>query len=67
MKFQPSSFSTSSGHSIGLVRTKGITDDSVVGANTNKVRYIFADTAYYIIKYGSNDQTGLSLYLQRQL
>mgnify|MGYP003112718089 CR=1 FL=1 len=57
---QPSSFSTSSGHSIGLVRTKGATDDSVVGGNTNKLRYIFADTAYYIIKYGTNDQTGLS-------
>ena len=57
---QPASFSTSSGHSIGLVRTKGATDDSVVGGNTNKLRYIFADTAYYIIKYGTNDQTGLS-------
>jgi len=60
---QPSSFSTSSGHSIGIYRTKGSTDDTGLGdleGNNSKIRYIYADTSIYIIKYGSNDQTGLT-------
>ena len=60
---QPASFSTGSGHSIGIYRTKGSTDDTGEGdleLNSSKVRYIFADTSHYIIKYGTNDQTGLS-------
>ena len=28
--------------------------------DTPKIRYIFADTSIYIIKYGTNDQTGLT-------
>jgi hypothetical protein len=55
---QPSSFSTGSGHSIGIFRSKG--DIRPSSLYSDKVRYIFADTAYYIVKYGSNDQTGLS-------
>ena len=60
---QPSSFSTSSGHSIGIYRTKGSTDDTGEGdleLNSSKIRYIYADTSIYIIKYGTNDQTGLT-------
>ena len=60
---QPASFSTSSGHSIGIYRTKGSTDDTGEGdleLNSSKIRYIFADTSIYIIKYGTNDQTGLT-------
>ena len=60
---QPASFSTSSGHSIGIYRTKGSTDDTGQGdleGNNSKIRYIFADTSIYIIKYGTNDQTGLT-------
>jgi len=62
-ELQPSSFSTSSGHSIGIYRTKGSTDDTGEGdleGSAAKIRYIFADTAIYIIKYGTNDQTGLT-------
>ena len=55
---QPSSFSTGSGHSIGIFRSKGNIRPS--SFSSDKIRYIFADTAYYIIKYGSNDQTGLT-------
>jgi hypothetical protein len=60
---QPASFSTSSGHSIGIYRTKGSTDDTGEGdleLNSSKIRYIYADTSIYIIKYGTNDQTGLT-------
>lgn len=62
-ELQPSSFSTGSGHSIGIYRTKGSTDDTGEGGlegNGAKIRYIFADTSIYIIKYGTNDQTGLT-------
>jgi len=60
---QPDAFSTGSGHSIGIYRTKGSTDDTGLGdleGSNSKIRYIFADTAYYIVKYGTNNQTGLT-------
>ena len=60
---QPLAFSTGSGHSIGIYRTKGSTDDTGEGTlegDGAKIRYIYADTSIYIIKYGSNDQTGLT-------
>ena len=66
---RPDSFSTSSGHSIGIFRTKGSTDDTGEGElelNTPKIRYIFADTSIYIIKYGTNDQTGLTSITSNQ-
>ena len=62
-ELKPNSFSTSSGHSIGIYRTKGSTDDTGLGnleGNGAKIRYIYADTSIYIIKYGTNDQTGLT-------
>ena len=58
-ELKPNSFSTSSGHSIGIFRTSyGNTSD--ITSSSNRIRYIFADTAYYTNKYGSNFQTGLT-------
>ena len=55
---RPASFSTGSGHSIGIYRSKGALRPA--DTYSDKIRYIYADTAIYIVKYGSNDQTGLT-------
>ena len=58
-ELKPSSFSTGSGHGIGIFRTSsGNTAD--VTSSSNQIRYIFADTSIYISKYGSTDQSGLT-------
>ena len=58
-ELKPNSFSTSSGHGIGIFRTSsGNTAD--VTSSSNQIRYIFADTSIYISKYGSTDQSGLT-------
>ena len=58
-ELKPNSFSTSSGHGIGVFRTSsGDTRDS--SNSSNQIRYIFADTSIYISKYGSTDQSGLT-------
>jgi len=58
-ELKPNSFSTSSGHGIGIFRTSsGNTAD--ITSSSNAIRYIFADTSIYISKYGSTDQSGLT-------
>jgi len=55
-----SNFSTTSGHSYGILRTTGdLYGDS---SSSNRIYHIFADTSLYLGKYGSNVETvsGLS-------
>ena len=55
-ELKPNSFSTSSGHGIGIFRTSsGNTAD--VTSSSNQIRYIYADTSLYISKYGTNIET----------
>jgi len=58
-ELKPNSFSTNSGHGIGIFRTSsGNTADNL--SSSNYIRYIYNDTSLYITKYGSTDQSGLT-------
>ena len=58
-ELKPNSFSTSSGHGIGLGRTN-TGDMADMASSSNQIRYIYADTAIYITQYGSTVQSGLT-------
>ena len=58
-ELKPNSFSTNSGHGIGIFRTSsGNTADNL--SSSNYIRYIYNDTSIYITKYGSSVQSGLT-------
>ena len=59
-ELKPNSFSTSSGHAIGIWRTESGNTRQLSNDSNNKIRFIYADTSIYILKFGSNIESGLT-------